>query len=91
MARWGWWTASMNTTTEEVAEGAGLDMAMLFEFTNLGMSMLKWIGLLMCLIIGPMNCAFGGQPAWTIVDYLSSLSSPCREWEQAVLGARLRG
>ena len=73
MARWGWWTASMNTTTEEVAEGAGLDMAMLLEFTNLGMTMLMWIGLPMGLFLSPMDCAFGGQPAWAIVDYLSSL------------------
>ncbi len=32
------------------------------------------IGIPMILIIGPMNCAFGGQPAWAIGDYLSSLS-----------------
>merc|ERR1712176_1454114 len=44
------------------------------EFCNLGMSMLKKIGLPMMLIVGPMNCAFGGQPAWAIGDYLSSLS-----------------
>ena len=39
------------------------------RFTNV------WnIGLPMMLIIGPMNCAFGGQPAWKDGDYLSSLS-----------------
>jgi hypothetical protein len=71
---WGWWRASMKTTTEQVADSIGLDMAMLLEFTNLGRSMLMRIGLPMMLIIGPMNCAFGGQPAWKEGDYLSSLS-----------------
>jgi len=73
-ARWGWWRASMGTTTDEVADTRGLDMAMLLEFSNLGMRVMARIGVPMILIIGPMNCAFGGQPAWAIGDYLSSLS-----------------
>lgn len=73
-ATWGWWRASMDTTTEQVADTLGLDMAMLLEFTNLGRTMLVRIGVPMLLIIGPMNCAFGGQPAWAEGDYLSSLS-----------------
>merc|ERR1711881_724846 len=39
-----------------------------------GMKILKLIGIPMICLVGPMNCAFGGQPAWAIGDYLSSLS-----------------
>lgn len=73
-ARWGWLRASLGAKTDDVAETRGLDMAMLLEFSSLGMRMLARIGIPMIFIIGPMNCAFGGQPAWEIGDYLSSLS-----------------
>eukprot|EP00928_Gymnodinium_smaydae_P044936 TRINITY_DN299_c1_g1_i5.p1 TRINITY_DN299_c1_g1~~TRINITY_DN299_c1_g1_i5.p1 ORF type:complete len:771 (-),score=164.49 TRINITY_DN299_c1_g1_i5:68-2380(-) len=73
-SRWGWWTASMNTDIDEIADTMGLDQAMLLAFAELGMRILKLVGIPMICIVGPINCAFGGQPAWAIGDYLSSLS-----------------
>merc|ERR1719473_1918621 len=59
---------------EDVIESIGLDQAMLLQFTKVCMEILMWVGVPMICVIGPMNCAFGGQPAWAIGDYLSSLS-----------------
>merc|ERR550537_638023 len=47
---------------------------MLLQFTKVCMHILMYIGVPMICIVGPMNRAFGGQPAWAIGDYLSSLS-----------------
>lgn len=72
--RWGWWHAVMGWNIEEVIEKTGMDGAMLLEFCHLSMKIMLWIGVPMFFVIGPINCAFGGQPAWAIGDYLSSLS-----------------
>eukprot|EP00928_Gymnodinium_smaydae_P054923 TRINITY_DN38605_c0_g1_i1.p1 TRINITY_DN38605_c0_g1~~TRINITY_DN38605_c0_g1_i1.p1 ORF type:complete len:787 (+),score=122.73 TRINITY_DN38605_c0_g1_i1:83-2362(+) len=73
-SRWGWWTASMDTSIDDIADTMGLDQAMLLAFAELGMRIMKLVGIPMICIVGPINCAFGGQPAWAIGDYLSSLS-----------------
>eukprot|EP00927_Polykrikos_kofoidii_P013570 TRINITY_DN15900_c0_g1_i1.p1 TRINITY_DN15900_c0_g1~~TRINITY_DN15900_c0_g1_i1.p1 ORF type:complete len:840 (+),score=107.38 TRINITY_DN15900_c0_g1_i1:159-2678(+) len=73
-ATWGWWRASMGTPTQHVADSVGLDAAMLIEFSNLCKKLSTIIGIPMVLVIGPMNCMFGGQVAWKRGDYLSVLS-----------------
>jgi len=59
----GWCKASWNVTLDEVWNSAGLDHAMLLEFLNLSLNTFKWIALPMFFIMGPMNCAFGGNAA----------------------------
>mmetsp|Transcript_116895 Transcript_116895/g.212692 ORF Transcript_116895/g.212692 Transcript_116895/m.212692 type:complete len:803 (-) Transcript_116895:103-2511(-) len=68
----GWARASLKATTQEVADSVGLDNAMLLVFAQLCMRTLAMFGLPMLLIIGPLNCAFGGNAAGKV--YLSYLS-----------------
>lgn len=58
--------------SEELIDSVGLDHALLIEYTNVGMRIMKWIGVPMLCVIGPMNCKFGGNNAGE--DHLSYLS-----------------
>jgi hypothetical protein len=55
--------ASWNLDIDQAWNSAGLDHAMLLEFVNLCLNMFKWIAFPMFFIMGPMNCAFGGNAA----------------------------
>mmetsp|Transcript_20709 Transcript_20709/g.39399 ORF Transcript_20709/g.39399 Transcript_20709/m.39399 type:complete len:785 (+) Transcript_20709:97-2451(+) len=56
-----WVYGSLSATTEQVEECVGLDSAMLLQFTELCMRILKWIGLPMVLVMGTLNHLFGCQ------------------------------
>lgn len=58
----------------EVAEKIGLDNTLLLRYIYVCLRMLAIIGIPMFFIIGPINCTYGGHPAWEQGDYLSSLS-----------------
>jgi hypothetical protein len=68
----GWFHKTLDMSVDEVADTITLDHAMMLEFTHLCMKTLAVIGLPMILIIGPMNCVFGGNAAGE--DHLSYLS-----------------
>jgi len=57
----GWASASWNLTVDEAWNSAGLDHAMLLEYTSLCLNTFKWIALPMFFIMGPLNWAYGGN------------------------------
>mmetsp|Transcript_76031 Transcript_76031/g.180944 ORF Transcript_76031/g.180944 Transcript_76031/m.180944 type:complete len:765 (+) Transcript_76031:130-2424(+) len=67
-----WVRPSLHTDTIEVANNAGLDIAMLMEFGELARRLMLQIGAPMLLVVAPMNCFFGGNAAGQ--DYLSLFS-----------------
>jgi len=67
-----WAKRSLKVTINQVQDSAGLDQAMLLEFTHLGMKIMAVVGIPMICIMGPLNCAFGGNAAGE--DHLSYLS-----------------
>jgi len=68
----GWFQQTIGMSVDEVADRITLDHAMMLEFTHLCMKILAIVGLPMLLVIGPMNCLFGGYAAGE--DHLSYLS-----------------
>jgi len=68
----GWFHETWDMSVDEVADRITLDHAMMLEFTHLCMKILAYIGLPMVLVIGPINCFFGGNAAGE--DHLSYLS-----------------
>jgi len=68
----GWLWETWEMSVDEVAERITLDHAMMLEFTHLCMKILAFIGLPMILVMGPINCFFGGNAAGE--DHLSYLS-----------------
>eukprot|EP00928_Gymnodinium_smaydae_P056399 TRINITY_DN3978_c1_g1_i2.p1 TRINITY_DN3978_c1_g1~~TRINITY_DN3978_c1_g1_i2.p1 ORF type:complete len:654 (-),score=69.46 TRINITY_DN3978_c1_g1_i2:147-2108(-) len=70
----GFWTASVNTDMEDIAATTGLDQALFLVFGDLAKRIFLCIGIPMICIVGPINCFFGGGPAWASGDYLDSLS-----------------
>mmetsp|Transcript_19386 Transcript_19386/g.36253 ORF Transcript_19386/g.36253 Transcript_19386/m.36253 type:complete len:767 (-) Transcript_19386:44-2344(-) len=67
-----WAYRSCKVDLDDVQNTAGLDQAMLLEFTHLGMKIMAVVGIPMICIMGPLNCAFGGNAAGE--DHLSYLS-----------------
>jgi len=59
--QWVW--ASLGVKIEDVADTAGLDAAMVLEFTHLAMKILVCVGIPIFGITGPLNMAFGGHDA----------------------------
>jgi hypothetical protein len=68
----GWARAALDAKITDYADGVGLDMALLLEYTNLCMRILTVIGTPMILIGGPLNYIFGGYAAGD--DYMSYFS-----------------
>jgi len=68
----GWAQASWRLPVDRLEHYVGLDQAMLFEFTHLGMRLMLRIGAPLVCVVGPMNFAFGGMAAGK--DQLSYLS-----------------
>jgi len=58
-----WIHASLGVTVDEVVETAGLDAAMVLEFTHLAMKILATAGFPIFFITGPLNLAFGQHDA----------------------------
>lgn len=56
----GWFHASLALTTEQVQDCAGLDNAMLLEFSILGMKICLGISIPVVMIMSPLNFLFGG-------------------------------
>merc|ERR1740130_1686122 len=56
----GWIEASWNLPSEQVEGSAGLDAALLIEFTHLAMRVLVMIGVPMVLILCPLHFHVGG-------------------------------
>jgi hypothetical protein len=72
----GWVKTALKCFTEEgyqnVIEDRGLDMALYLKFIQMSAEIMWTIGLPMFLIMGPINCLFGGHAAGE--DHLSYLS-----------------
>jgi len=68
----GWAQASWRLPVDRLEHYVGLDQAMLFEFTHLGMRLMLRIGAPLVCVVGPMNFAFGGMAAGE--DRLSYIS-----------------
>jgi hypothetical protein len=68
----GWVRAAWNATATDVMANRGLDQAMVFEFTNLGMRIMGVIALAMFCVVGPMNLILGGHAAGS--NYLINFS-----------------
>lgn len=68
----GWAKAGLGISVDKISDTVGLDQGMLIEMTEMYMKILLMFGLPMLLIMGPMNCFFGGYAAGK--DYLSYLS-----------------
>mmetsp|Transcript_33808 Transcript_33808/g.77172 ORF Transcript_33808/g.77172 Transcript_33808/m.77172 type:complete len:766 (-) Transcript_33808:149-2446(-) len=58
-----WIYASLSITVDEVTETAGLDAAMVLEFTHMAMKILVVAGFPIFCVTGPLNLAFGGHEA----------------------------
>jgi len=67
----GWVTASFALRLDDVIEYAGLDQAMMLEFTHLAMSTLSFLAVPLLLVMGPVHWLFGGDRSGD--DHLSKL------------------
>ncbi|CAK0861402.1 unnamed protein product [Prorocentrum cordatum] len=59
----GWVSTSYYVDLDKVSDSVGLDQAMLLRFCDLGMNIMKWIGVPMICIGGTCNLLFGGNAA----------------------------
>jgi len=58
-----WISASLGVKVDDVAATAGLDAAMVLEFTHLAMKILATVGIPIFFVTGPLHLAFGGHAA----------------------------
>lgn len=67
----GWVSASLSLQIEDIIECAGLDQALLIEFTDLAFKLLCVIAVPLLLVMGPLHWSFGGDRSGD--DHLSKL------------------
>lgn len=76
-----WVMASMSLTSEEVIKCAGLDAAMMVEFSVLGARMMLLVGLPTLLVLAPLNAYFGaGHAAGKKINAISLANAEAGEW-----------